>query len=121
VLIFDGDCSFCTSTAHWIEKRLPDDVEVVAWQFVDDLGALGLTPEMGSAKAWWITPDGRRRGGHLAVGEALRAAGGFWGLVGRIMLVPPVSWIARPVYWVIAKNRHRMPGGTPACRIDTSN
>ena len=32
MLVFDGDCGFCTSSARWIEARLPDDVAVVAWQ-----------------------------------------------------------------------------------------
>ncbi len=119
MLIFDGDCGFCTSSARWVERRLPDDVEVVAWQFVDDLGALGLTAEQANAKAWWITPEGDLRGGHLAIGESLRAAGGLWGVAGRIMLVPPFRWLARPVYALVSRNRHRMPGGTPACRIDS--
>lgn len=118
MLIFDGDCGFCTTSAHWIQRRLPDDVEVVAWQFVDDLDALGLTVDEADAKVWWITPDGRRHGGHLAIGHALRSAGGFWGLIGTMLVTPPASWLAAPVYALVARYRHRMPGGTPACRID---
>jgi predicted DCC family thiol-disulfide oxidoreductase YuxK len=119
VLIYDGDCGFCTTSAQWIGRRLPDDVTVVAWQFVDDLDALDLTVDDVNTKAWWITPTGEKRGGHLAVGESLKTAGGLWGVFGRIMLVPPVRWLARPVYALVARYRHRMPGGTAACRIDT--
>jgi predicted DCC family thiol-disulfide oxidoreductase YuxK len=118
-LIFDGDCSFCTSSARWIERRLPDGVEVVAWQFVDDLDALGLSLDEVNDKAWWITADGRRRGGHLAIAEALIAAGGFWKVLGRISLVPPIRWVSAAVYAVVSRYRHRMPGGTPACRVDS--
>jgi predicted DCC family thiol-disulfide oxidoreductase YuxK len=118
MLIFDGDCGFCTSSARWIERRLPDDVEVVAWQFVDDLGALGLTEEQANAKVWWVTPDGGRTGGHIAIADSLRAAGGFWGVVGRLMLLPPFVWLGGPIYALVSRYRHRMPGGTPACRID---
>lgn len=118
MLIFDGDCGFCTTSAHWIERRLSDDVEVVAWQFVDDLAALDLTAEEANERVWWITPDGNKRGGHLAIGDALASAGGFWGFLGRLSLLPPFVWLGGPVYRLIARNRHRMPGGTPACRID---
>lgn len=119
VLIYDGDCGFCTTSAQWIGRRLPDDVEVIAWQFVDGIDALGLTLDEVNAKAWWITPAGDKRGGHLAVGEALKAAGGFWGVAGRLLLAPPIRWIAKPVYALVARYRHRMPGGTAACRIDS--
>jgi predicted DCC family thiol-disulfide oxidoreductase YuxK len=119
MLIFDGDCGFCTSSARWIEKRLPTGVEVIAWQFIDDLDALGLTVAEVSEKAWWIDGEGLRHGGHLAIGEALAAAGGVWGVVGRGMLLPPFRWLAAPVYRLISRYRHRMPGGTPACRLDT--
>jgi predicted DCC family thiol-disulfide oxidoreductase YuxK len=118
LLIFDGDCSFCTSSAHWIERRISQEVTVIAWQFIDDLGALGLTIDDVNAKVWWITPDGDRRGGHLAIGDALKSADRFWAVVGHALVLPPLTWLARPVYAVIARYRHRMPGGTPACRID---
>lgn len=118
MLIFDGDCGFCTTTANWIEKRLPSSTEVVAWQFVDDLDALGLSLEQVNAKAWWIDSEGSRHGGHLAIAEALIAAGGVWRFLGRVSLVPPIRWVGALVYRVISRYRHRMPGGTPACRID---
>lgn len=118
MLVFDGDCGFCTSSARWIERRLPDHVEVVAWQFLDDLGALGLTRADVDTKAWWIDESGRRHGGNLAIGEALVAAGGIWGLLGRLSLLPPFRWIGAVVYRLVARYRHRMPGGTAACRID---
>ncbi|SRR5690554_1742799 len=119
MLVFDGDCGFCTSSARWIEKRLPDTVEVVPWQFLDDLGALGLTPAEADAKAWWIDAEGRRHGGHVAIGKALVAAGGIWGFLGRLSLVVPIRWLGALVYRVVSANRHRMPGGTPACRLDS--
>lgn len=118
MLIFDGDCAFCTSSARWIERRLPDGVDVVAWQFIDDLDGLGLTTHDVNSKAWWITADGRRRGGHLAISEALIAAGAPWSLLGRVSLIPPIRWISAAVYALVSRYRHRMPGGTPACRLD---
>ena len=30
---------------------------------------------------------------------------------------PPLRWLAPYLYRLIARNRHRLPGGTPACAI----
>jgi predicted DCC family thiol-disulfide oxidoreductase YuxK len=40
-----------------------------------------------------------------------------WKAVGVVLQVPPISWLAALVYVVVAKNRHRLPGGTPACKL----
>lgn len=116
--MYDGDCGFCTSSAMWIAARLPDDVRVEPWQALD-LGALGLTEHDVTTAAYWIGDDGRAHRGHRGIGRALIAAGGLWKLAGWIIVVPPVSLIARPIYAAVAKNRHRLPGSTDACRIPT--
>ena len=65
--------------------------------------------------AWWI--DGARvEGGSRAVAFALMAAPGPWAVAGRILIVPPVSWVAPMGYRLVARYRHRLPGGTPACK-----
>jgi predicted DCC family thiol-disulfide oxidoreductase YuxK len=116
LLVYDGDCAFCTRTARRVERRLHGRADVQAWQFLD-LAALDLTVRDVTTAAWWI--DGPRRDrGHRAIGRALVAVGGAWGVVGRLLLVPPVSWVARPVYALVARFRHRMPGATDACRLD---
>jgi predicted DCC family thiol-disulfide oxidoreductase YuxK len=116
LLVFDGDCGFCTASARWIEARLPESVPVEPWQSLD-LEELGLTEHDVTTAAWWIDATGGRHRGHAAIGRALIEAGGVWGLVGRLIVTPPISWIARPVYALIARNRHRLPGATDACRL----
>jgi hypothetical protein len=37
--------------------------------------------------------------------------------VGALILLPPISWLAAGVYRLIANNRYRLPGGTPACAV----
>ena len=117
MLVFDGDCAFCTSSAHWIQARLPDSIEVVPWQRID-LEALHLSEADVTTAAYWIDPDGTRHRGHRSIAHALMAStSAAWRTAGRILLIPPISWIAAGVYSVIARNRDRMPGGTPACAI----
>ena len=119
MLIYDGDCAFCTSSAGWIEERLPEGYPVVPWQFVSDLETLGLDESDVRTAAWWIGADGVAHGGHLAIGRALIEVGGFWSLLGWLTVLPPLRWLAGPIYTLIAANRHRLPGGTPACALPT--
>ena len=104
--------------ARWVEHRVPasSGVQVEPWQLLD-LRALDLSPTDVASAAWWVAPGGDRRRGHRAIAAALRAIGGPWGLVGRLMTVPPVSWLAAGVYTVVARNRHHLRrfGSTPAC------
>lgn len=118
LLEYDGDCGFCTRTARWVERRLPpgSGVTVAPWQALD-LRAYGLTPPDVAKAAWWIDADGTRRRGHRAIAAALRAIGGPWRAVGAVIDVPPVSWLARLVYALVARFRDRMPGSTDSCRV----
>jgi predicted DCC family thiol-disulfide oxidoreductase YuxK len=65
----------------------------------------------------WVTPPGHVYGGAEAVAKLLLSADGGWAVAGALLRMPPVRWITRGVYRVIADNRDRMPGGTPACTL----
>ncbi|MER6475014.1 thiol-disulfide oxidoreductase DCC family protein [Streptomyces filamentosus] len=116
VLVYDGDCGFCTTAAAFAERRVRPHCEIVPWQFTD-LDALGVTPERAAYEVLWVTPSGAVDGGARAVAKALLSAGGFWTPVGAVLLLPGVRWGARGVYRLIAAHRHRLPGGTPACSL----
>jgi predicted DCC family thiol-disulfide oxidoreductase YuxK len=120
VLVFDGDCGFCTSSATWIADKWksPATATAIAWQRLGDGGLeeLGLTLDEVAGAAWWVNDD-QRSGGHLAVAHALAAACGGWGLLGRVLLVAPVRPFAAVGYRLVARYRYRLPGGTPAGKI----
>jgi predicted DCC family thiol-disulfide oxidoreductase YuxK len=113
VLVFDGDCAFCTSCVRLVEKIGPE-AEIVPWQSTD-LAELGLTAEQAAAAVQWIASDGTVRSGHEAIAATLKSAGSGWKLVGSMILLPGISWLAAKLYRLVADNRHRLPGGTPAC------
>ncbi|HEU0019510.1 MAG TPA: DUF393 domain-containing protein [Thermoleophilaceae bacterium] len=113
VLVYDGDCAFCTSCVDLLQRLRPD-ADIVAWQLTD-LAKLGLTEQQAADALQWVDTDGAVRSGHEAVAAVLIAAGSIWKLLGRATLLPGVSWIAAHVYRLVADNRHRLPGGTPAC------
>jgi predicted DCC family thiol-disulfide oxidoreductase YuxK len=114
VLLFDGDCAFCTSCVRLVEKMIGPDAEIVAWQFAD-LAALGVSEEQAAAAVQWVRPDGAVRSGHEAIAAMLGSSGPIWRIVGRVLLLPGISWTAAQAYRLVAANRHRLPGGTPAC------
>lgn len=115
VLIFDGQCGFCTRTVEWVLPRLRQPLRALPYQAID-LSPYGLTEEDASRAAWWIGPDGEKRRGHLAVAYALIACRMPWPVLGWLLRIPPVRWLGAAGYHVVARNRRRLPGTTPACR-----
>jgi predicted DCC family thiol-disulfide oxidoreductase YuxK len=115
VFVFDGDCSFCSTCASFIERRIPTSAQVVAWQHAD-LGALGLTQAQCEEAVQWVVP-GTISSGPQAIGRMLVDAGSFWRPLGRALLAPPLRMIAPPIYRFIARHRDQLPGGTPACAL----
>ena len=116
VLVYDGDCGFCTASADRIRPHLHEPATVQPGQVLD-LPALGLTDDDVTSAAWWVDESGRRWRGHAAIGKALIAAGGWRRVIGQLLIVPPLSWLARPVYAWVARNRGRLPGATDSCRV----
>lgn len=119
LLIFDGDCGFCTSSVRWLEKNIPAMPQASPWQFLE-LEEYGLTPAEASERVWLVTPGsdgiGRQYGGHLAVSALLRHQPAFaLRLLGWMLRTPPFSLAAAAGYAIVARYRHRLPGGTPAC------
>jgi predicted DCC family thiol-disulfide oxidoreductase YuxK len=113
VLLYDGDCAFCTSCALVLE-RIGPDAEILAWQNTE-LAELGITEEQATDAVQWIQIDGTVRSGHEAIAAMLNTAGRTWKITGRMILLPGISWAAAKIYRLVADNRYRLPGSTPAC------
>jgi predicted DCC family thiol-disulfide oxidoreductase YuxK len=116
VLIFDGDCGFCTTWVNILRDRLPWFPEVQPWQWAD-LDTLGLTPDDVRDFAWYVTPK-HSYAGAMCFAALLRAQPRI-GLrfAGHLLATPPFSIVAALGYNFIARYRHVLPGGTPACAL----
>jgi predicted DCC family thiol-disulfide oxidoreductase YuxK len=113
LLVFDGDCAFCTTWTNRLRDLLPVFPEAQPWQWLD-LDALGLTLDDVTRYAW-VLARGRRFKGHLAFSALLRMQPDVrLRFAGRLLATPPVSWAAAVGYHLIARFRHRLPGGTPS-------
>ena len=117
VLVFDGDCRFCTTcarfVARWVVGGCP--VSVAPWQRLD-LVDLDLAPDQCREAVQWVGPDGVAASGHGAIAAVLRAGHRPWPPIGVLLMAPGISWLARGTYSLIADHRSALPGGTPACR-----
>jgi predicted DCC family thiol-disulfide oxidoreductase YuxK len=116
LLVFDGDCGLCTSWVEALERVLPRFPRSIPSQWAD-LDSLGLTQHDVTNYAWFVTPT-HQYAGHLAFSALLRSQPSApLRFVGHLLATPPITWIAAAGYRLIALNRHRLPGGTPACRM----
>jgi predicted DCC family thiol-disulfide oxidoreductase YuxK len=116
VFLYDGDCAFCTSCARFVERRMSIRAEVTPWQFAD-LAALGVTPAAAGEAVQWVMPGRPPLAGPEAIARLLIDAGSFWRPLGWLLDLAPVRWMAWPAYRWVARNRHRLPGGTAACSL----
>ena len=116
VLIFDGDCGFCTTTANYIKANSSVPIEIHPWQWIE-LADFGLTKEQASSKVQMFV-NGKTYGGHKAFAKLLRIQKQWWfKVLGGLVVSPPFNWGSRVGYYFIAKYRHKLPGGTPACAM----
>jgi predicted DCC family thiol-disulfide oxidoreductase YuxK len=123
--VYDGDCAFCSACARFIERHVPSAARVVPWQFAD-LDALGLSREQCERAVQWVDgdapPAGPTRAGPTpagpdAIARLLLASRPYWRVAGWILALRPVRAAAWPAYRWVARNRHRMPGGTASCDV----
>jgi len=116
LLIFDGDCGFCTTAVTWGTRLLPAMPRASPFQWTD-LEIYGVSHAEATRRVWFVA-EGQRYGGAAAVAAILRrqpiAVLRFAGWLGS---VPPWSWLSELGYALVARYRHRLPGGTPACKI----
>ena len=119
VLVFDGDCGFCTTAVRWLERTLPAMPPTVPYQWAD-LSVCGLSLDDVQAQVWLVV-GGHRYGGARAVAALLRHQPSF-GLrfIGWLGNAWPWSVAADVAYRLVARYRYRLPGGTPACRKPSS-
>jgi predicted DCC family thiol-disulfide oxidoreductase YuxK len=113
--LYDGDCAFCTKSAQFLEKHVRTTAKVIPWQWAD-LDALGVTQAEAEAAVMWIESNFQESGPD-AIAVLLRRAQWYWRPIGWTLSLGLVSKLAWPVYRLISRNRHKLPGGTAACSL----
>ena len=117
ILIYDGDCAFCQRCVDLAGRVLPAPVRAEPYQLIE-LGPLGLTVDQARRRPGGSAPTAR---GGAGTGRSRRCSvpnrGGGARDCGWFIDHPPVSWIACVGYALVARFRHRLPGGTAQCRV----
>ena len=116
LLVFDGDCAFCSTWVRRLQDWLPRFPEAQPYQWLD-LEQLGLSEHDVTHYAWYLT-ESHQYGGHLCFSALLRAQPFVsYRFAGWLIATPPFSWVASVGYTLVARYRHLLPGGTPACAL----
>ena len=110
VLIYDGDCSVCRSSALWIMRRAlsSGQLEILPCRSGARKQRFPQISEATCLTAMQLAlPDGRVLAGADAVPELLRRVPGWGWLVGLFAL-PGARPLSRRVYAWVARNRMKI-------------
>jgi predicted DCC family thiol-disulfide oxidoreductase YuxK len=105
ILVYDGDCKFCTRLARWVERH--DRIGRVVVKPNQEPGlieSLGLSREEVD-RASWVVVGGARFEGAAGISRVLRELGGVWRVLGSLYLVPPLGWLEDRYYARVARSR----------------
>lgn len=115
--LFDGDCAFCSTCARWLTAHVPTPVAIEPWQWVE-LEPLGVVVDEVDVAVVLVDVRLEHTAGPEAIAGLLRSStSGAWRMVGRVLGSRSALVVAWPGYRWIARNRHRMPGGTAQCSL----
>jgi predicted DCC family thiol-disulfide oxidoreductase YuxK len=104
-----------------LDRRVPTPTRLAPWQH-EDLDALGVTLAEVDAAVVLVDVTWRRSSGPTAIARYLRSSSSpAWRAVGSVIARRPLRWLTAPIYRLIARNRHRMPGGTPQCSLPVAD
>ncbi|QJT01401.1 DUF393 domain-containing protein [Streptomyces asoensis] len=117
VLAYDGDCGFCQASVDRIRDLAAPALEAVPWQF---LPAESTAPHLERLDREVLL----LRGGTVLAGGADALArwlatspSAAYRTLSAVLRLPGVRVCARVVYRWVSRNRHRLPGATPACAV----
>lgn len=116
ILIYDGDCAFCSSTIRLLERFMRTHPPMEPFQFTQ-VSNYGLTKQECATEIKFVDFEGKIHGGEAAFKKLFFEAGGVWRLLGGVLAMPIVRQTSVFVYRWVAKNRHSLPGGTPTCSL----
>lgn len=122
ILLYDGDCAFCTTSATWIRdhaRTVPGD-EVRPWRPADT-EAYGVTPAQAEREIHYVSPTGAVLGGSLAIFAWWQRCGAPWKQLGLLLSLPVARQLSAVGYRQIAAHRHLLPGATDACRMEPTD
>src|SRR3954447_18053514 len=103
VLVYDGDCRFCTTAVEWLRRRFEPAAGEVPWQSAD-IAQLGLTEAQCREAVQWSAGGVTASGADAVVAWLGTARRHAW-FVRLLRLELPLG---RLLYPIVARNRGRL-------------
>jgi len=116
VLIYDGDCGFCSWWVAVLAPRVASRARLQPYQ-TTDLRHLGVRPADAAAALQWVPVTGRPLTGAQALAAWLASGRQPWRLVGVVLSTRGISDLAQLVYRRVARVRHSIPGPWQRCPV----
>lgn len=116
VLLFDGDCSFCTTSINLIKKYAKNSVHIIPYQKVN-LKEYGLDENYCERYIHFICQNKNKYTGAKAFSEFFRYCGFRGRVLGSVIRFFEIFKLSTLIYSIISKFRHKLPGGTPECKL----
>ena len=118
LLIYDGDCAFCNRSLQFGLKNLRWFPAYRAFQKLP-ADAFGH-PRSDFEKSIWLIGEKAEFSGHSAAAWILlQQRNPLYRIAG--FLIQAFSPVSALVYKWVAANRHKLPGGTAACEMDSNS
>ncbi len=115
VVVYDADCGVCQASVAWLRKRDRDG----RLRFVPNDGQLpaGVSREE-TEHTVVVLQNGRK---WIRAGATARVLGELrgWSMLGRVLRLPGLAWLADRAYDRFARNRHRFSAalGLRTCAV----
>jgi predicted DCC family thiol-disulfide oxidoreductase YuxK len=116
ILLFDGDCAFCSSSIRLIMRVIKKHPEIKPYQWID-LTNYGISKEECTKSIQFYKSESKRFSGAQAFAQFLILSNYPWKILGFTLELPLIKGISKLLYGVVARNRYRLPGGTPECKL----
>ncbi|MFJ4094123.1 thiol-disulfide oxidoreductase DCC family protein [Kitasatospora sp. NPDC089913] len=115
-LAYDGDCGFCQTVLDRLATARPA-IAAVPWQSLPP-STVSTHLERFQDEVLLLDGDTAVAGGAPALAAYLHSSPlTGYRLLARLVSAPPVRPAAAAVYRWVARHRHSLPGGTPACAV----
>ena len=106
ILVYDGECEFCTRLALWVERHdRAGRIEVKPNQEPGLIEQLGLSREEVVRASWAVEPGGRRLEGAAGINRVLGELGGGWRVLASLYGVAPIRWVEDRYYRRVSRRR----------------
>lgn len=106
ILVYDGECEFCTRLARWVERHdRAGRIEVKPNQEPGLIERLGLSREEVARASWAVEPGRRRLEGAAGINRVLRELGGGWRALASLYGASPIRWVEDRYYTRVARRR----------------